>query len=248
LLFLLLCRTAGCHELAVGSLTKECNVSKVVHGFLDPKNEYGNWQQSMRGTCNTNGTAVKSQKRLEQKKKKSMPSENCHVMITSSMIINATFLNYKLLQRGHFQEKTRLNSSLSLTIEIANEDEVTMATQSLPLCILFSGISGLLRVVATMVLAYPDFLQKKQGTSAGARATSKSLYLAAHLFILAVAAVLSIIGTIYGPVSIAIPVKTGACLLFNVIAMCQLYSKCEHLTKVARSRNLRGLFLYLLSH
>jgi hypothetical protein len=92
-------------------------------------------------------------------------------------------------------------------------------TQSLPLCILFTSISGLLRVVATMVLAYPDFLQKKRGTSAGAGATSKLLYLAAHLFILAIAAVLSIIGTIFGPVSIAVPVQTGACLLFNVFAM-----------------------------
>jgi hypothetical protein len=62
-------------------------------------------------------------------------------------------------------------------------------TQSLPLCILFTGISGLLRVVATMVLAYPEFLQKKQGASEGA--TSKSLYLAAHLFILAVSRCLS---------------------------------------------------------
>lgn len=92
-------------------------------------------------------------------------------------------------------------------------------TQSLLLCILFTSISGLLRVIATMVLAYPDFLQKKQGTSAQVGTTCKCLYLAAHLFILAIAAVLSIIGTIFGPVSIAVPVQTGACLLFNVIAM-----------------------------
>jgi len=89
-------------------------------------------------------------------------------------------------------------------------------SQSLPLCILLSSISGVLRVCATMVLAYPDYLAKKSGIPS---TTGSTLYIAAHLLILGVAAVLSIFGTIYGPVSIAVPVTTGVCLLCNVIAM-----------------------------
>ena len=102
-----------------------------------------------------------------------------------------------------------------MTSEVNVTATASEPTQSLPLCIIFASISGLLRVCATMVLAYPDFLEKKRGSATG----SKILYIAIHLFIMAIAAVLSIIGTIYGPVSIAVPVQTGACLLFNVAAM-----------------------------
>jgi hypothetical protein len=118
--------------------------------------------------------------------------------------------------------------------------------QRLPLCIGFAAFSGLLRVCATMVLAYPDFLLKKKQqqqaliTTAGAiidpscstptttppneyYPTNRSYYyyyyVAAHLLILLVAAILSIIATLYGPVSIAVPVQTGSALLWNVVAM-----------------------------
>lgn len=96
-----------------------------------------------------------------------------------------------------------------------DHDAAAEPTQSLPLCILFASISGLLRVCATMLLAYPDFLEKKKGSPP----RSKVIYIVFHLVILAIAAVLSIAATIYGPVSIAVPVQTGACLLFNVVAM-----------------------------
>ena len=89
--------------------------------------------------------------------------------------------------------------------------------QSIPLCFLFSCMSGLLRVVATMVLAYPDFLERQQ--QAPTTRSNKTRYIAAHLLIIAVAAFFSIVGTIYGPVSIAVPVTTGTCLLFNAAAM-----------------------------
>ena len=44
-------------------------------------------------------------------------------------------------------------------------------------------------------------------------------FVAIHVLLLFVAAIVSVVGTFYGPVSIAIPVQTGSQLLFNVIAM-----------------------------
>jgi hypothetical protein len=137
------------------------------------------------------------------------------------------------------EQKTSSDSSSSSSSSAAFQ-------QSLPLCIGFAVFSGLLRVCATMVLAYPDFLEKKRIVAA---ATEQSchrsdnlhttttftptftttrehpnsryyfFYVVAHLFILVVAAIVSIISTLYGPVSIAVPVQTGSALLCNVVAM-----------------------------
>ena len=94
--------------------------------------------------------------------------------------------------------------------------EAEQPNQNLQLCVAIMSFSGFLRVVATMVLAYPDFAAKRRG----ARSTEGILfYIMLHVLILAVAAFVSIIGSFYGPISIAIPVQTGATLLFNVIAM-----------------------------
>ena len=107
--------------------------------------------------------------------------------------------------------------------------------QSLPLCILYSVASGCCRVVATMVLAYPDFCEKQRIAAAATSAdgehkesdendvlpttTPKHYYLAAHLTLLLVCAILSIYGAMYGPVSLAVPVQTAANLLTNVAVM-----------------------------
>jgi len=110
--------------------------------------------------------------------------------------------------------------------------------QSLPLCIAFAAASGLLRVCATMALAYPDYLEKQRQRQTAAAASSsseqattttaddngdgsssKAKFIAVHLFILLIAAILSIVSNIYGPVSISVPIQTGSCLLFNVAAM-----------------------------
>jgi hypothetical protein len=118
--------------------------------------------------------------------------------------------------------------------------------QSLPLCILFASISGILRVIATMILAYPDYLVKRSRIDTGTTnhdinsniifsVTNNSnnennnhhnhhpirmiYYIGLHLLILTFAAIMSIIGTMYGPVSIFVPVQTGVSLLCNVIAM-----------------------------
>jgi hypothetical protein len=53
------------------------------------------------------------------------------------------------------EQKTSSDSSSSSSSSAAFQ-------QSLPLCIGFAVFSGLLRVCATMVLAYPDFLEKKR--------------------------------------------------------------------------------------
>lgn len=107
-------------------------------------------------------------------------------------------------------------------------------TQNLSVCILIMTVSGFLRVVATMVLAFPDYLEKKRAAHARSIAAERgevgepiskkdqchaTLLVLGHVIILALAAVASIVGTFFGPVSIAVPVQTGAQLLFNVIAM-----------------------------
>jgi len=104
----------------------------------------------------------------------------------------------------------------------------TEVKQSLTLCILLMSLSGLLRVVATMVLAYPDFVAKKNRRSRGVGNDDSlssigrfmgTFYVACHVLLLGVAAVVSIVGSFFGPVSIAVPVQTGSQLLFNVVAM-----------------------------
>ena len=149
------------------------------------------------------------------------------------------------LQEQYFVART---TAVRVLADDAAAGEVVKATepsQSLPVCIAFAAASGLLRVCATMVLAYPDYLEKKQqqqqqqqqhrsepdiatnnddsddnnGASGSGSNSSKVKFIAAHLLILLIAAILSIVSTIYGPVSISVPIQTGSCLLFNVAAM-----------------------------
>jgi hypothetical protein len=87
--------------------------------------------------------------------------------------------------------------------------------QNLSVCVALMTLSGFLRVVATMILAYPDFVAKRNGNPIGRGVC----YIAMHVLFLSIAAVISVVGTFYGPVSIAVPVQTGSQLLFNVIAM-----------------------------
>ena len=92
---------------------------------------------------------------------------------------------------------------------------ISQPIQNLSVCVVLMALSGLLRVVATMVLAYPDFIARQNGDQHGRGVC----YIAVHVFLLTIAAVISVVGTFFGPVSIAIPVQTGSQLLFNVIAM-----------------------------
>jgi hypothetical protein len=93
--------------------------------------------------------------------------------------------------------------------------------------------SGFLRVVATMVLAYPEYIAKKNGDPSET-SSRRSIYIAIHVGLLAIAAVVSIVGSVHGPVSIAVPVQTGSMLLFNVIAM-GLVLKMRTFDKVQRT-------------
>lgn len=85
------------------------------------------------------------------------------------------------------------------------------------------AFSGFLRVIATMVLAFPDFLAKSRGSPLGSTEKQQKCYgiffVCLHVLLLAIAAVMSIVGSFFGPVSIAVPVQTGSQLLFNVVAM-----------------------------
>lgn len=96
-------------------------------------------------------------------------------------------------------------------------------TQNLTLCVAIMAFSGFLRVIATMVLAFPDFLAKNRGSPLGGTAKQQKcygvLFVCLHVLILTIAAGMSIVGSFYGPVSIAVPVQTGSQLLFNVAAM-----------------------------
>jgi hypothetical protein len=94
-------------------------------------------------------------------------------------------------------------------------------------------VSGFLRVVATMVLAYPEYIAKNNGDSTES-SSRRPIYIAIHVGLLAIAAVVSIVGSVHGPVSIAVPVQTGSALLFNVIAM-GLVLKMRTFDKVQRT-------------
>ncbi len=90
--------------------------------------------------------------------------------------------------------------------------------QNLSLCIASTALSGLLRTVATMVLAFPEYLAKRWGARATNRARTV-VYVLCHVLLLAVAALLSIAGAMFGPIGIAVPIQTGSQLLCNAVAM-----------------------------
>lgn len=118
------------------------------------------------------------------------------------------------------------------------EDRLTMAdqtiAQNLSVCVGLSILAGFLRVVATMVLAYPEHLDNLEqdqihqdllNTSMTPTTTrrrsnrSKICYIGTHIFLISAAALVSMVATFFGPVSIAVPVLMGSQLLLNVIAM-----------------------------
>jgi hypothetical protein len=76
-------------------------------------------------------------------------------------------------------------------------------------------LGGLLRVVATMVLAFPEYLEKKRGVPLGGGRKRTGT----HIVLISISALISMMGTFFGPVSIAVPVLTGSQLMFNVVAM-----------------------------
>lgn len=89
--------------------------------------------------------------------------------------------------------------------------------QNLPLSVSIMVLSGALRVSATMALAYPDHRARRNGESL--QASRKTFLIAVHILLLTGAAGLGILGTIYGPVAIAVPVQTGSQLILNILAM-----------------------------
>ena len=105
------------------------------------------------------------------------------------------------------------------------ESWIMAPPQQLSLCIFFTVVSGFLRVVATMILAFPAAHGKERRFS----------HVLGHVLLLFLAALLSVIGTWYGPVSIAVPVQTASQLLFNVIALEQLDMLPAPLDKAQRT-------------
>lgn len=103
--------------------------------------------------------------------------------------------------------------------------------QNLPLCIVIMLLSGFLRVSATMTLAYPDHRARECGESI--TSSQQWTLIAIHVGLLTVAAGLGILGTIYGPVAIAIPVQTSSQLILNILAMgivleMRAFNKMQH--------------------
>ena len=87
---------------------------------------------------------------------------------------------------------------------------------SLPLCIGLSALGGLLEVLSTMALAYPEF-KKKKGAEYSACHTRSMLAL--NLALMAIASVAYIVGSWFGPVSLSVPTVMVAKLLFNLMVM-----------------------------
>lgn len=178
-------------------------------------------------------------------------------------------------------------------IDASKQFHSSMIQQSVAWCLSYAVASGCLRVAATMVLAYPEYLENQkrnnrpqtvnetmmqeeresesksdqfnrtcnmdddkdvgsndnkamaasasssismmdeaeqerdvtnQGTTMSTSTSSSQyprqyLFLALHLVLLLLCAILSVMGTLHGPVSVAIPVQVATGLLVNVVAM-----------------------------
>lgn len=74
-----------------------------------------------------------------------------------------------------------------------------------------------------MVLAFPEYMERKRDLPLGGHGRSASLskacLIGTHIILVSTAALISMVGTFFGPVSIAIPVLTGSQLMLNVVAM-----------------------------
>ena len=82
------------------------------------------------------------------------------------------------------------------------------------LCVFLSGIGGLLEVTSTMCLAYPAY-KKKTGTTY--TWCQEQLMIVANLSLMIVASVAYVIGSWFGPVSLAVPTIMVSKLLFNML-------------------------------
>ena len=87
---------------------------------------------------------------------------------------------------------------------------------SLPACISLSALGGLLEVSSTMCLAYPEF-RAKRGRPYGPCVTRSLLPL--NLGLMAIASVMYIVGSWFGPVSISVPTVMVSKLLCNLAIM-----------------------------
>lgn len=88
-----------------------------------------------------------------------------------------------------------------------------MTEQNLAACLILSAIGGMMGVLATAILAYPD-AQKVRGNPWSPCAQHMALLLSL-LFQVGIA-IATIAATWYGPVSIVVPTSSSAQLLFNM--------------------------------
>ena len=112
---------------------------------------------------------------------------------------------------------SRLNATLSLTVVRKEEHKlrwIVMTEQNIAACLVLSAIGGMMGVLATAILAYPD-AQKLRGKPWSPCMQHMALLLSL-VFQLGIA-IATIAATWYGPVSIAVPTGASAQLLFNMV-------------------------------
>ena len=91
-----------------------------------------------------------------------------------------------------------------------------LISPSLPGCIGLSALGGLLEVISTMCLAYPEY-RAKMGKPYSACA--QKLLLLANLALMGIASLLYIVGSWFGPVSLSVPTVMVSKLLGNMAIM-----------------------------
>ena len=92
-----------------------------------------------------------------------------------------------------------------------------MTEQNIAACLVLSAIGGMMGVLATAILAWPD-AQKLRGNQWSPCAQHLALLLSL-IFQLGIA-IATIAATWYGPVSIVVPTSSSAQLLFNMVSRC----------------------------
>ena len=89
---------------------------------------------------------------------------------------------------------------------------------STPLCIGLSAFGGFLEVSSTMCLAYPEY-RVKMGAESWGRPCFQKLMMVLNLSLMAVASVVYIAGSWFGPVTLSVPTVMISKLLFNMVLM-----------------------------
>ena len=113
-----------------------------------------------------------------------------------------------------WNDTDNLTALANLTAD--GESSAALLSPSLPGCIGLSALGGLLEVISTMCLAYPEY-KAKLGQPYSA--CTQKLLLLANLLLMGIASLLYIVGSWFGPVSLSVPTVMVSKLVGNMAIM-----------------------------